>query len=45
MQTYQSLTDHVLLIPNIGLVPPRGAIETGLVRIMKADGSSQLASQ
>jgi len=30
MQTYQNLTDHELTIPNIGLVPPRGTIETDL---------------
>ena len=26
--TYQNLTDHELLIPNVGLVPPHGTIQT-----------------
>jgi hypothetical protein len=28
MQTYKNLTDHELFIPNIGLIPPGGAIQT-----------------
>jgi hypothetical protein len=30
MTTYQNLTDHELIIPNVGIVPPRGAIESDL---------------
>ena len=30
MQTYQNLTDHELTIPNVGLVPPHGTVETDL---------------
>ncbi len=30
MQVYQNLTDHELIIPNVGLVPPNGTIETDL---------------
>ncbi len=28
MTTYQNLTDHELIIPNIGVVSPQGTIET-----------------
>src|SRR5205809_262005 len=30
MTAYQNLTDHELVIPNVGIVSPRGTIETGL---------------
>lgn len=30
MHTYQNLTHHELVIPNVGVVPPRGTIETDL---------------
>ncbi len=30
MQTYQNLTDHELIIPNVGVVPPQGTIQTDL---------------
>jgi hypothetical protein len=30
MTAYQNLTDHELVIPNVGIVPPRGTIETDL---------------
>jgi hypothetical protein len=28
MTAYQNLTDHELVIPNVGLLPPGGTIET-----------------
>lgn len=30
MQTYQNLTDQELIIPNVGLIPPHGTIQTDL---------------
>ena len=30
MQTYKNLTDQELIIPNVGLIPPHGIIETDL---------------
>ncbi len=30
MHTYQNLTDHELVILNVGVVPPQGTIETDL---------------
>ena len=30
MQTYQNLTDHELVIPNVGVVLPHGTIESDL---------------
>ena len=30
MQTYQNLTDHELIIPNVGVIPPHSTIETDL---------------
>ena len=30
MHQYQNLTDHELLIPNVGIVPPHGTIESDL---------------
>ena len=30
MQKYQNLTDHELIIPNVGVISPNGTIETDL---------------